>query len=284
MKIREINPKSGDVLLVPGDIHFDLQDDSALDLMLLVAVDRRVNRVCLVGDTFESSGISRHARLRRRFRINKSTLASERRAATPWLRALAKLVRSNRKKTARAGGGLGGLDVLTGNHEHWWSEIQDEYPGLTDTPWHELYGDLFDQWHVHAEHTALKYGPLLVCHGHRLRGSLSRSSAATVLANYPGQNTLYGHTHRVDSCITPSYKYGAPVRHGAWTIGTLKRWDVEIQDEFLGLMADRHLQGFALVNFYEVEGEMRFGVDQVTVDRAASGRPYAIVGGTYYEV
>lgn len=277
MKIREISPKSGDVLLVPGDIHFDLQDDSVLELMLLISLDRRVNSVCLVGDTFESMGISRHPKLRRKFRIRRSTIQTERAAAEPWLDALQRLVLSRR-------GAGGGLHVLTGNHEYWWNEIQDEFPGLTDTLWHELYGDLFDGWHVHSESTALKFGPLLVCHGHRLRGSLSKSSASAVLANYPGQNTLYGHTHRVDSCITPSYKYGKPVRHGAWTIGTLKRSDIEVADDTIGTTAERHLQGFALINFFETEGEMRFGVDQVTVDRTPSGKPYAIVGGMYYEV
>lgn len=276
MLIRELNPKSGDVLLVPGDIHFDLQDNDAMELMLLIAIDRRVNSVCLVGDTFESSGISRHVRLRRKHRINRATIRSEQRAAEPWLDALQRLVLTNR-------GAPGGLHVLTGNHEHWWSELQDEYPGLTDTPWHELYGDLFDGWHVHAEHTALKYGPLLVCHGHRLRGSLSKSSASAVLGNYPGQNTLYGHTHRVDSCITPSVKYGKPVRHGAWTIGTMKRWTEEMKSTDIGPFAERHLQGFALVNFFSAGGELRFGVDQVTLDRTPKGKPYAIVGGTYYE-
>lgn len=274
--IREITPKSGDVLLVPGDIHFGMEDKDALELMVLVSLDRRVNSVCLVGDTFESSGISRHPKLRNKFRINRTTLAGEKAAAEPWMQMLRRLVHSNRKRP-------GGLDVLTGNHEYWWNEIQDEYPGLTDTEWFELYGDLFDGWHIHAEHTALKYGPLLVCHGHRLRGSLSKSSAAAVLANYPGQNTLYGHTHRVDSCITPSYKYGKPVRHGAWTIGTLKRSDIELKDDTIGVNAERHLQGFALVNFFSVEGEMRFHVDQATLDRTPSGKPYVIVGGTYYE-
>lgn len=276
MTIRELHPKSGETLLVPGDIHFDQQDDDALELMLYVSLDRGVTSVCLVGDTFESMGISRHLRLRRKYRVRRATIQSERRAASPWLDALQRMVLTNR-------GAAGGLHVLTGNHEHWWTEVQDEYPGLTDTPWHELYGDLFDGWHVHAEHTALKFGPLLVCHGHRLRGSLSKSSASTVLGNYPGQNTLYGHTHRVDSCVTPSYKYGQPVRHGAWTIGTLKRSDLELKDDTIGPFAERHLQGFALVNFFEVGGEMRFGVDQVTVDRTPKGRPYAIVGGTLYE-
>lgn len=276
MIVKPLNPKSGDVLLIPGDIHFDQQDDDALDLMLSVASGRRVNSVCLVGDTFESAGISRHGRPARKFRNGRATIEAERRAAEPWLAKLRNLAGYFR-------GTPGGLHVLTGNHEHWWEGLQDDYPGLLDTPWVELYGTIFDGWHVHAEHVALKFGPLLVCHGHRLRGSLARSSAASVLANYPGQNTLYGHTHRVDACITPTYKYGLPVRHGAWTVGNMKRIDVELKDRFLGPHAERHLQGFALVDFYEIEGETRFTVELVTIDRKPSGAPYCIVGGVLYD-
>lgn len=276
MIVKELKPKSGDVLLVPGDIHFDQQDDEALDLVLSVACANRVNSFCLVGDTFESAGISRHGRPARRFRFGRGTIQAEARAAEPWLKAFRYVVERFR-------GGPGGLHILTGNHEAWWAAVQDEFPGLLDTQWPELYGDIFDGWHIHEEHVALKYGPLLVAHGHRLRGSLARASAASVLANYPGQNTLYGHTHRVDSCITPSYKYGAPVRHGAWTIGNLKRIDIELKDRFLGPHAERHLQGFALIHFYDIEGETRFNVDLVTVDRTPSGKPYCIVGGVLYE-
>ena len=280
MIVKNVNVKSGDVLLVPGDIHFDQQDDAALDLMLSVACGERVNGVCLVGDTFESTGISRHGRPARRFRFGAGTIRSEARAAAPWLSALRNVARHFR-------GAGGGLHILTGNHERWWGAVQDEFPGLLDIEWPDVYQsavpDLFDGWQIHEEYVGLKYGPVLVSHGHRLRGALSRSSAASVLANYPGQNTIYGHTHRVDSSITPSYKYGAPVRHGAWSVGNMKRTDVELKDKFLGTHAERHLQGFALVAFYEVEGEMRFGVELVTVDRAPSGRPYAIVGGKYYE-
>jgi hypothetical protein len=274
--VREIPTKSGDIYLVPGDIHFDQQDNDALALTLYVASAFRANGVVLVGDTFESTGISRHGRPARSFRYGRGTIERERAAAEPWLDAFKKLVRGRRK--------VGGLHVLTGNHEHWWRGLQDDYPGFLDTPWHEVYGDLFNGWHVHAEHTALKFGPLLICHGHRLRGALARSSAASVLANYPGQNTLYGHTHRVDSCITPSRKYGSPVRHGAWTIGHLKDPEIEAKDPVLSTFSERHLQGFALVHFWEVEGELKFHVEQVTLDRGISGKPYCIVGGQLYEL
>lgn len=276
MLVREVSTKLGDIYLIPGDIHFDAQDDSALSIMVDVAVARRVNGTILVGDTFDSAGISRHGRPGRKFRFGRATLASEGEAARPWLSSFRAIVRSYRDRP-------GGLHMLTGNHEAWWELVQDEYPGFLDTDWPQLYGDVLDGWHVHAEHTALKLGPLLVCHGHRLRGALSRASASAVLANYPGQNTLYGHTHRVDSSITPSYKYGVPVRHGAWSIGNMRDVREELKDRALGPHAERHLQGFALVSFHEVEGELRFQVEQVTIDRKPSGAPYCIVGGVLYD-
>ncbi len=278
MIVRPVKVRGGDVLLVPGDIHFKHHDPVALDLMITVAAANRVNTVTLVGDTFESAGISRHTSLRRRASLTRDTVAREAEAAAPYLSQLQECVRYFR------GAGRGsGLHVLTGNHEFWWNELQEEYPGLTDTPWFELYGDLFNNWHVHAEYTALRFGSLLVCHGHRLRGSLSSSTAATVLRNYPGQNTLYGHTHRVDAAVTPSYKYGRPVDHGAWSVGHMRAIRGEMIDPFLGPHAERHKQGFALVFFYDVDGALRFKTELVTVDRTEDGRPYCIAGGTLYE-
>ena len=271
MNVREIKTKHGDILGVPGDIHFDQHDPQALDLMIQVFYSVGVNRVCLVGDTFESQGISRHARPVSAFRFGKGTITSESRAASPYLKLLA--TTGNR-----------GRYVLTGNHERWWLSVREEYPAFIDKPWYELYGDLFDGWHIYEEYTGLKFGPLLVCHGHRLRGALAKYSAATVLQNYPGQNTLYGHTHRIDSCITPTFKYGRSVVHGAWTCGHLKRQDIEIEHQFVGPLAERHRQGFAIVYFKEVEGELCFHVELVQIERDKGGRPYCIVQGQLFRV
>lgn len=277
MIVREIKTDPTDVLLIPGDIHADQQDDDALSIMMQVAVERRVNNFVLVGDSHESTGLSRHGRPARNFRFRRGTLASEAAALKPWLGYMQNLLRTTRS------GKPGGAHVLTGNHEAWFSAVQDDYPGFLDTPWHELYGDLYNGWHVYAESTALRFGPLLICHGHRLRGSLSKNTALAVLQNYPGQNTLYGHTHRVDAAITPSYKYGSPVLHGAWSVGHMKRMDIEMKDRFVGPLSERHRQGFGLVTFKDVEGELRFNVELVTIDRTPSGRPYCIVGGLLYD-
>jgi hypothetical protein len=276
MKVRPIEVKGGDRLLVPGDLHFDKHDPGACDIMLQVAAAHGVNTAALVGDTFESAGISRHGRPARKFRFGAGTIKAEERAARPFIGAIKSIVLANRGKRR------GGLYCFTGNHEHWWAGVQDDYPGLVDTPWFELYGDLFDDWHVLEEYTALKLGPLLICHGHRLRGSLARYSAASVLNNYPGQNTLYGHTHRVDSCTLPTYKYGEQVRHGAWTIGHLRDIQDSLTDPFLGPHAERHVQGFALVDFVEHAGAIYFDVHQMVVERDVFGRPFTIYQGKVY--
>lgn len=283
MKVTVVPTVPDRVLLVPGDLHFDKQDQEAIDLMVEVARDVGVTDVCLVGDTFESAGISTHPGMRkvRAFRHGKATIKSEGAAARPTISALRKLARP------------GGLHVLTGNHEHWWAGVQDEYPGLADTPWFELYGDLFDGWHIHEEYAALRYGPLLVCHGHRLRGSLAKYSAASVLANYPGQNTLYGHTHRIDEATTPTYKYGTPVAHGAFTIGHLKSRDEELKDPFMGPHSEKHQQGFGLVRFFDRAGAesdtalgnkpvVGFDVTKVRIHRDTHDRPVVTLDGKVY--
>lgn len=279
MKVKAVGIQAGDVLLVPGDMHFDQQDQAAIDVMLQVAQHEGVTDVCLVGDTFESAGISRHPSMRRAraFRLGKATIKSEAAAATDTIQALRAMVDAARSDRP-------GLHVLTGNHEAWWAGVQDDYPGLMDTPWFELYGDLFDGWHVHEDYMALKYGSLLVCHGHRLRGSLSKYSAASVLANYPGQNTAYGHTHRLDEATTPTYKYGVPVSHGAWTFGHLKDRDAEIKDGTVGPHSEKHQQGFGLVHFFDRgDGAIGFDVTKVRIHRDGADKPLAVVGGVVFK-
>jgi hypothetical protein len=269
VKIATIDTHPGDAWFIPGDIHFDKEDPEALRIATQVAVDARCDNMLLVGDTFDCAGISRHGRPAKKFRLGKGTIKAEREAAKPWFQEWGRLFQGNRL-------------ALTGNHENWISQVQDDYPGFMDTHWPELYGDLFDGWHVYGEEYGLKLGPLLVCHGHRLRGSLAKFSAASVLANYPGQNTLYGHTHRAESCTTPSFKYGAPVMHGAWTIGHMRDIEQELSDPFLGPHAEKHRQGFAIVTMQDLAGELGFQVEQGTIDRDESGAPYCMFRGELY--
>lgn len=277
MLVKEIETWPGDVLGIPGDIHADKQDDRALRIVWDIFRAFGVNTGLLIGDTFDSLGISRHPKLVRDFRWGRGTILAEEKAIRPWLEELETIVLSNRDANRP-----GGLHALTGNHENWSKLMANEFPGFLDTPWVDYYGDLFDGWHIWDEATALKFGPLLACHGHRLRGSLSQYSAASVLRNYPGQNTVYGHTHRIDSAVTPTYKYGRPVDHGAWTIGHLRDIKEELSNPALGAHAEKHKQGAALVFFYSVGGELRFKFEQITIERDLRGNPFAVMAGVLF--
>lgn len=278
LKVVQRKVQAGDKLLIPGDMHHDKQDQPAIDVMLKVARAAGVNRVCLVGDTFESAGISRHGSLKavRNFRFGKGTIKAERKAAKPNFEALRELGHKSR-------------DVLTGNHEHWWSLVQDDYPGLLDTRWYEAYGDLFDGWRVRKEYTALQYGPLLVCHGHRLRGSLAKYAAASVLGNYPGQNTVFGHNHRLDAATTPTFKYGRQVWHGAWSVGHMKDRAIEIKEDKIGPFSEKHQQGFGIATFFErgfdpETGLIKLGFDMqlYRIHRDTRDKPIVMYGGGVY--
>jgi len=276
MKVVEVKVDPGDALLIPGDIHCDKQDTAVVNLMFKVAQAAGVNHGCFVGDTFESAGISRHPTLRRKVKLGKGTIKAERKAAAPIFKAMRELC-------------TGSKNVLTGNHEDWFESVQGDYPGFEDMEWWELYGDIFDGFTVREEHTALKYGPLLVCHGHRLRGSLSKYAAAAVLGNYPGQNTVFGHNHRLDSATTPSFKYGNQVWNGAWSVGHLKRRDIEITEKFIGPHSEKHQQGFGIATFFDrgkdPYGRRRLGFDMALyrIHRDTKDNPMVIYNGKTFK-
>lgn len=135
---------------------------------------------------------------------------------------------------------------MGGNHEAW----QDTYSALDGSGWWEPYSDVLDGFSAHPEGVKLRYGNLVVAHGHDLRGALSKHSAASVLAEYPGQNTVYGHTHRLQQATTPTLKHGEPVAHGAWTLGMMVARRGERLDRRMRAITDRHQQGFGLVYFF----------------------------------
>lgn len=239
MSSREfVRCKPPKLLLLPGDPHFPRQDNHSLGCMTaaaegtmrLLGIKREDAELCFTGDFFDSAGFSPHPS-HKRTAVHGGTVADERREALPWL------------NTWR--GIFGTVRMMAGNHEAW----QEGTTALEGSEWWETYGDLLDGVAVHREGTKLRYGPLVVAHGHDLRGACSTHSAASVLNNYPGQNTAYGHTHRLQGATTPTYKNGEPVAHGAWTLGMMVSRAAERQDRRMRAITDRHQQGFGLVYY-----------------------------------
>lgn len=281
MKIRQLPTKPADKWVVPGDIHFDQEDPAALAVMTDVMIGEGVNGMILVGDTMNSMGISRHQSLKatRHYLGGSGTIKSELFHAKPWVEDWEALITKRREDESRTGG----LEVIEGNHENWFNVVQDDYPGFLGMKWHELYGDLFNKWHMNDDNTGLKLTSLLIVHGDSLRGALSKKSAAKVLQEYPGQNTLYGHTHRQDSAVVGTLKDGTQEFHGAFTVGHMRDRDSELSDKYSKQHAERHRQGFGLITIIPIGNKtLGFNVDLVPIHRDENDRPFAVIGGRLY--
>lgn len=253
----------------PGDLHFPEHWEALLrsyQRNLPRIFKGREGRTVLIGDTFDSYGLSRHQKAAKEART-RGRIKDEIRAAKPhlaWMRE------------------LGPVDVLTGNHEDWWDDLVDENPALEGFEWWDMYAEALEGCTVHPYGTALVAGKLLMCHGDELKGSLSQQSAKTVLANYPGQNSLYGHTHRLDQCTRPTSKNGEQVAHGAWTIGHSRDPGRIQRDKALRAFAESWENGGAVIDFYKMGPELFFNVQLYRVFRDGRGAPVFMIDGEVY--
>lgn len=239
--------KKGDVILIPGDIHFPNHDDAALQLALMVGSEAGAKTLLTIGDTIDCRYFSRHSSARS---------AAQRSGDNPkddneWVRGLS---------LSAMVFGMSRLIFLTGNHEGWVNTSLGE-----DNP--VLWGSLLDQyptlhfWEVYDGSDALSVGKLLVTHGHGLKGSCSKTPARSVLNNYPGNNFLFGHVHRVDSAVGNTWVSGLRTQHGAWTVGCIK--DLAEEEPALKVGAQSHQHGFAIVTVLDDEGN--FSVELVSI-------------------
>lgn len=265
MKFKKFAVKTSDRLFIPGDIHFPVHDGQLLDLYGRSLSALGVTRSVFIGDTFDSFGLSGH-RKAAAARRTRGRIKDEIKAAKPYIKKFTK---------------HGEVDVLTGNHEDWWDDVVEENPALEGFEWWDMYEDALADCTVHPYGTALVAGCLALCHGDELKGSLAKNSAASVLANYPGQNVLYGHTHRVDVCTRPTEKYGKATAHGAWTIGHTRDVEAVQDDKYLRQHAGNWEQGGAVVDFHKANGELRFNVQLFRVFRDGT-KPYFVVDGKKY--
>jgi UDP-2,3-diacylglucosamine pyrophosphatase LpxH len=237
MRVVDLALRPGSRVLIPGDIHFPKHDPELLSLLCKHREAMGVTDIVLIGDTFDCFGISHHKKNAAQM-ATRGTVAHEASVAAPFLRKLRGQMRSAR------------CHVLTGNHEDWWDDLVDDNPGLSGMTWDIAYAKALEGWTVHPYGTGLRVGKLLVTHGDELAGSLSKHSTHAVLANYPGQNSLYGHTHIVMQSTSISYKYGKQEKHSAWTIGHCRSNTEVMDDKVQRSWARRWEQGVAIVDIF----------------------------------
>lgn len=264
MKVIQGNFSAGSVVLVPGDIHFPNHDDAALALAGTVARAAGATTLLTVGDTIDCRYFSRH----------KSARAAAQRAGdnpeedNEWITVL---------RCDATEYGMSRHIFLTGNHEAWIdSSLGEETPAL----WGSLlkhYPELAN-WEVYDGSDALSVGKLLVTHGHGLKGSCSKTPARSVLNNYPGNNFLFGHVHRVDSAVGNTWVSGLRNQHGAWSPGCMK--DLREDEPALKVGAQIHQNGFAIVTVLDDAGN--FSVENVSIFDA-DDKKWCVFRGKVYE-
>lgn len=238
-----LDPLDGEKWLIPGDIHFGIQDDCSLRLMQECAEDFGVNRAILQGDTFDCYAVSRHDQRADRIRGRCYTLAEEREEGREFLAWVA---------------GLGYSYMLPGNHEDRTYAVADKNPGLHGSLDLRTIFDIPKGIEVLGQFARIQAGSLVIEHGHKLPGSLQQYGTARVLRDHPDQTTIFGHTHRIAEARQTTYdRNNRPRTRMALTIGHLSH-------------AARHVdyapdanwqQGFALVEFWRGrEGQVRFTI------------------------
>lgn len=269
--ILRLNVSPGDRVLVFHDVHFPIHDPGAMDLVVEAAQVLGCTTAIADGDIFDYQSLSSHRRTASQALLYGS-VAAEGEAGRPWLRAIREAIAHCIYKR--------------GNHEERADRVIDDNPGLFGAmEWHTPLGDAVDGWDCLPGDPIIKAGPLSIFHGHELSGSLSASSARTVLSRYPGQNTYYGHNHQMDQATTPTSKDGRQVVHGAWCGGHLS--DPRKQKYALAFMRSWQ-QGFSVIEYWARDNEgfydtpkqaVHFTVHPVRIFRDWRGMPVARVLG-----
>lgn len=263
--------KDGSVLLVPGDLHFGACDLVVYYLMLRAAEDAGITHAVLQGDNFDCAGLSTHTKRAKSQNTGGLTVEREIDEARVPLSDLRALVKANNHCVAMAG-----------NHENRVNRHVDEFPALDGVvTWDRVYADALVWWDCLPHGSFVQAGALSIFHGDQLKGSLSRYPAEKVLAEYPGQSSMFGHSHRVNSSTKPTWKQGRQVMHGAWNVGHM----ADIAHPSMAYASDPSWeQSFALVRFHkDKEGTLLFNVSQARVIRDSRNRPTVMVDGKAYK-
>lgn len=262
--MHDLRVKPGDVMLVPGDLHFGICDLPSFNLMMEAASALKITHAVLQGDTFECAGLSSHAKSAARLVEGGLLLSKEIDQASQPLHDLLRLCK---------GRGV----AMPGNHEERINRFVDESPAWHGMRWHDVFAPALKGWTCLESGDAVKAGRVSIFHGHTLAGMRMGGGvtpAKTVLTQYPGQHTIFGHTHRRDCYTRPTWKDQRKVAHGAWNVG-------HMQDErHAGWAGDQAWeQSFAIVHFHD--GDL-FDVSLARYVRDRRNRASVLIAGRVF--
>lgn len=241
----KVHVEAGDVYLIPGDIHFPVQDADAVSAMAnwfeMEYPEAEYRRgVILQGDTIDAHSVSRHQRKPARMAAFPR-LVDECETARPFL--------------SWAGAQELGATYIEGNHEDWVTDLVDAQPGLSGAPgmvFPKLVGlDDIDGIEWLPQGAWVQLGDLVaICHGdaHRFPRRL-----AAIRNRYPFQFTAYGHTHQSGMTFwTVVDADGKESTYGAMNVGHLS-----LPPEYLGGEDPDWQRGFGVIEFFGDRGDGR---------------------------
>jgi hypothetical protein len=245
-----IEPADGERWLVPGDIHYGIQDDVSVDLMRHVAEDWGIDRVVNQGDLLDCYGISRYDKQAERIRGQVFTLADEARLAAPFLKWCA----STDEQSV----------LITGNHEARLGHLTDSNPGLFGSINLRSVFDIPRQIKIIEHQGRVRAGSLVVEHGDGFDRRGGETAVKNCLTCQPDQTTIFGHTHRIRSVRRSTYdRHGRPRTRAAMTIGHMSI--AEKHRKYMGTRSNWQ-QGFVLVEFYHGRsGDLRYTPYQIEI-------------------
>lgn len=224
--------KAKETVLVLPDMHYPVNCKPSTELVLRWAADNRPDTAFQMGDGFDFCSLSSHRRGAKQI-LDAGSIRAEARSAKA---DFAKLAKYSKRRF-----------MGPGNHEERIYAHIDEHPALYGIEWYDLVKEALDGWTPLPARYLANMGLASLCHGHTLKGSLNKNSAATVLGRNPGQHTYYGHTHRIDRAGTSTWARGEVHEHEAATLGHLVDLnEVEYTED------DPWRKGFGVIKFFKL--------------------------------
>ena len=233
-----------------SDVHFPIHDQRALDGMLNLAIDLGAQHGLFPGDLYDLYALSKYSQEASRARGPDYTLQEEIDSAKPWWRNVCEIFER--------------ADYFPGNHEKRLQSFIDNNHALHGLESLKLKHVLQipDSVNVHDFRTRIDMGPLAIEHGDELRGSGTKHSTASVLSNYPDQDTIYGHTHRLQISRRTAWCHGVPRKRMALSLGHMSRTENHLYASYPDWQ-----QGFAVLEWYRTpDGEPRFNEHLIQVE------------------
>lgn len=234
-------------MLVCSDLHFPIQDPYYINALVAFARDWRPDTWVLLGDVYDFFSLSSYDKEPERL---PGRLQEEFDSGAEFLKQVCEI-------SAR-------VEYILGNHEGRLERLVKANQGLFGLralSWNKI-AELPEKIKIHPYGSRVKIGTIGFEHGDRLGGKFGvLHAAAWALANRPGQHTIFGHNHRVETSYRTAMSDEGRKTFMAHGLGHGS--DVTKQ-KYAG-PSPNWQQGFAAIEFWTVGGRPRFNLHPITL-------------------